>query len=85
MKCKTCKKRMQSISTSHDFFIGGNAVKVINIPAKQCPVCEKVSIYEIILGNARRYAHEHNSQIVNYIECEDEENTNLLVSQMFLR
>ena len=83
MKCKTCKKRMQPISTSQDFFIGGNAVKVIHIPAERCPVCEEIHIFEIMLGNARRYAHEHKTQIVDYAECEEEENTNLLVTQMF--
>ena len=74
---------MHPILTSHDFVVSGKAVKIINIPAEQCPVCEETRIFEIILGNARRYVHERKTEIVDYAACEEEESTNLLVTQMF--
>ena len=46
MKCKTCKKRMQLVSVSHDFVIKGKDIKVVNIPAEQCSGGGRVEVSE---------------------------------------
>ena len=73
---------MEHILTSLDIVRNGKKQQVINVPAEQCPECGKVEIFDLVYNNAKRYANDCKSQIVDYTKCENEENENLMVLQM---
>lgn len=84
MKCKTCKKRMQPVTTKFSIVCNNRTLEVINVPAEQCPVCGAVQIFDLVRENAKRYASASQCLIVDYSKYEDEENTNLIITQMLL-
>lgn len=83
MKCKSCKKQMQSIMVTHDFVIKGENVKVINIPARQCPKCKAMETPKWVLDQAKRYADKNVKSIVDFAKCEAEETVLFVATQMF--
>ena len=83
MKCKNCKKRMQSIKVTHYFVVKGENVKVTNIPSRQCPKCSKIETPNWVLEQASRYAANSEGLIVDFAKCEAEETALFITTQMF--
>lgn len=84
MKCKTCKKRMQSVLISYEFNCNGKTMTAINVPAEQCPECGKIEIFDLIKANVQRYACDCTGVTIDYTKCEEDEATNIIVTQMLL-
>jgi YgiT-type zinc finger domain-containing protein len=84
MKCKICKKRMQPTLASYDLILDGRKMKVINAPAEQCPECGSIEVFDLVQENAKRYADICKGSIIDYQICEEEENANLITTQMLL-
>lgn len=51
----------------------GTTYHATNVPAKICPECGKITIYEIIEERIVQYATQRNVKNIDYAECENEE------------
>ena len=47
-RCQKCKKWLKNITTETDVVYDGTIYHATNVPAKICPECGKITIYEII-------------------------------------
>ena len=47
-RCQKCRKWLKSITTETDVVYNGTTYHATNVPAKICPECGKITIYEII-------------------------------------
>lgn len=84
MKCKICKKRMKPVITNFSIVVDNRKVEIVNALAEQCPMCGAKWISDLVKENAKRYAGMSKSSTVDYTKCEDEENANLITTQMLL-
>lgn len=84
MKCKDCKKRMQSVLASYEFNCDGKIMRAINVPAIRCPECGKIEIIDLIKSNVRRYACDCADTTIDYTKYEESEAVNIIATQMLL-
>ena len=68
-----CKKWLKNITTETDVVYDGTIYHATNVPAKICPECGKITIYEIIQERIVQYATQRNVKNIDYAECENEE------------
>ena len=52
-RCQKCRKWLKSITTETDVVYNGTTYHATNVPAKICPECGKITIYEIIIRRIR--------------------------------
>ena len=74
-RCPNCKKWLKNITTETDVVYKGITYHATNVPAKLCPECGKIIIYEIIQERIVQYAIQKNMRNIDYAECEDEESS----------
>ena len=72
-RCQKCKKWLKNITTETDVVYVGKIYHATNVPAKICPECGKITIYEIIQERIVQYATQRNVKNIDYAECENEE------------
>lgn len=84
MKCKACKKRMQSVLASYEFNCNGRIMRAINIPAEQCPECGKIEILDLIEVNVKRYACDCAETTIDYTKYEESEAVNITATHLLL-
>ena len=72
-RCQKCRKWLKSITTETDVVYNGTTYHATNVPAKICPECGKITIYEIIKERIVQYATQRNVNNIDYAECENEE------------
>ena len=72
-RCQKCKKWLKNITTETDVVYDGTIYHATNVPAKICPECGKITIYEIIQERIVQYATQRNVKNIDYAECENEE------------
>ena len=72
-RCQKCKKWLKNIITETDVVYDGTIYHATNVPAKICPECGKITIYEIIQERIVQYATQRNVKNIDYAECENEE------------
>ena len=69
-RCQKCKKWLKNITTETDVVYDGTIYHATNVPAKICPECGKITIYEIIQERIVQYATQRNVKNIDYAECE---------------
>ncbi|MFZ7131159.1 MAG: YgiT-type zinc finger protein [Eubacteriales bacterium] len=84
MKCKACKKRMQSVLASYEFNWNGKIMRAITVPAERCPECGKIEILDLIKANVNRYACDCAETTIDYTKYEESEAVNITATQMLL-
>ena len=72
-RCQKCKKWLKNITTETDVVYDGTIYHATNVPAKICPECGTITIYEIIQERIVQYATQRNVKNIDYAECENEE------------
>ena len=72
-RCSKCKKCLKSTTTETDVVYNGITYHATNVPAKICPECGKIIVYEIIQERIVQYATQRNVKNIDYEECENEE------------
>ena len=85
MKCKTCKKRMSDVLIDLDCKHNDMTKKAVNIPACQCPSCNKVIIPDMILGKLESFAECEKGNIIDYAKCEENEAAIITATHTFFR
>lgn len=63
-RCQKCKKWLKNITTETDVVYDGTIYHATNVPAKICPECGKITIYEIIQERIVQYATQRNVKIL---------------------
>lgn len=63
-RCQKCKKWLKNITTETDIVYDGTIYHATNVPAKICPECGKITIYEIIQERIVQYATQRNVKIL---------------------
>lgn len=48
LKCPDCKKWLVSSKTTFTKEYQGSSVQIVNVPAKQCPDCEKLFVEDYV-------------------------------------
>ena len=72
-RCQKCKKWLKNITTETDVVYDDTIYHATNVPAKICPECGKITIYEIIQERIVQYATQRNVKNIDFTECENEE------------
>ncbi|MFR5150458.1 MAG: YgiT-type zinc finger protein [Ruminococcus sp.] len=72
-RCQKCKKWLKNITTETDVVYDGTIYHATNVPAKICPECGKITIYEIIQEQNCSICHSKKCKNIDYAECENEE------------
>ncbi len=65
-RCQKCKKWLKNITTETDVVYDGTIYHATNVPAKICPECGKITIYEIIQERIVQYATQRNVKNIDY-------------------
>ena len=63
-RCQKCKKWLKKFTTETDVVYDGTIYHATNVPAKICPECGKITIYEIIEERIVQYATQRNVKIL---------------------
>ena len=63
-RCQKCKKWLKNITTETDVVYDGTIYHATNVPAKICPECGEIIIYEIIQERIVQYATQRNVKIL---------------------
>ncbi|MGL4911862.1 MAG: hypothetical protein ACRC3Y_05445 [Romboutsia sp.] len=73
LKCKDCKKWLTSIRTELDIDSNNITKKVVNIPAKKCSICGKITINDSIMKRVNKYINECKEAVLDFQKYEDDE------------
>ncbi|RDY27816.1 hypothetical protein CHL78_007360 [Romboutsia weinsteinii] len=73
LKCKDCKKWLTSTRTQLAVDSNNTVKKVINIPAKECHMCGKITINDSTMKRVNRYINECKEEVLDFQKYEDDE------------
>ena len=82
MKCKTCKKSMTDILIDFDYKHGGTSKKAVNVPARQCPLCNDITVPNMVLERLKGFAVRERENVVDFAKSQQQEEDDFIVLNM---
>lgn len=82
MKCKICNKRMTDIYLDFDYEYDSLTKKAVNVPACQCPKCDKIIVPDLIMARLKGYAAQECNNVVDFAKHEQQEEDDFVALHM---